>query len=142
MSEQYIFSPTSCSIIDVVNKKGLGAYSQKTLAEIQVDDPDAVIVTWEEYERAVDAKYITEAKPITKYEYDDYLSCLPPGRFGQKDGFEFFHNIEPITGAIVSWYGMRTRTRQCFGFADKYNISPDVIVGKFKKALLSQDEGE
>ena len=102
---QVFFSASRLQSIDTVAPNGLGGYSRKTQAELEVTEGPLVIISADEAHDRERSKYITPAKEVSEERYRNMLECLPPSRWHRvAPGISVFHVSERITHDIVSWF--------------------------------------
>ena len=93
----------------VVNPNGTVAYSNgQTLEEYRATCGFPVrVLSSDEFDKMLDSFHNTlKTRPerITKERFWEMLEILPPCRWHNAGGFEFFHVSERHTGNLVSWF--------------------------------------
>lgn len=92
-------------IIDTVNPEtGRGLYSGETADEIAKRLGCVVeVLTIADALQRERAQLITGATEITAEQFDNWLNCMPPMRWGSTSGIESFAICEALTHDIHQW---------------------------------------
>lgn len=124
------------SIIDLVVTRGgieVGMYSNETLAQLQLKNPEASLSDEVSVTTAQEAALTTNAAEITAEQYHDALEALPPVdfvRFGRTTSFKFAEHLRGrITTVYCHMYG------RYFSFNDVRSIAHDAILAKVRKTF-------
>jgi hypothetical protein len=89
------------------------------------------VISQNEFNKLYDAymeSRVTEAKEITREEYEYGLNVLPPCRFSHTGDVEYFHISERIQGNLVAWYAKFDG--KFYQFNDFSTISSEYIFRK------------
>jgi hypothetical protein len=97
------------------------------------------VITSEELDR-LQAEYeesrCTAPEPITEESWFHALEVLPPCRWEQRGGCEFFHVSEAIDGRLVNWFARNKRGH--WTFVDLANATWERLTRKMKLAGLAK----
>lgn len=74
------------------------------------------------------ADLVTEPQEVEEDYFIDMLEVLPPSRWNNIDGVEFFHVSERLTGNLVTWLAKYDGKHYCF--TDYDNKSNEEIINK------------
>lgn len=108
MEDIYYFYVTGkLSVIDqAIQKDGAwyGVYSHKSLEETQKAYPGAIVISSDNFDRAICEKAKLPPEEITEKDFEDALECLPPlGWVGDEDS-ESFKMSEFFVADITTIY--------------------------------------
>jgi len=108
----------------VTREDGTVMYTDLTLDEYLTQGAESGlnlrVVEESEVDALLQAHYdslVTEPVPETVEDWHDALNVLPPCRWQEYAGIEFFHVSERLTGNLVAWHARRGD--QCWTFTDQ-----------------------
>ena len=68
-------------------------------------------------------------KEITEEGFFYFFECMPPERYSNKNGIEYFHICERIKDNIVDWFF--SVDKKYYRFIDKDNLTHDELEKRF-----------
>lgn len=117
-----------------VGEEYMGCKLNQKLDDYLKDNPDVVIVSEEELDDLLEAHYNglkSEPEEITEERFMDMLEVLPPCKWQNMSGVEWFHVSEHLTGPLVSWF-LRVGDKY-YEFVDDCSLSSEQLMEKVNK---------
>lgn len=117
-----------------VGEEYMGCKLNQKLDDYLKDNPDVVIVSEEELDDLLEAHYNglkSEPEEITEERFMDMLEVLPPCKWRNMSGVEWFHVSEHLTGPLVSWF-LRVGDKY-YEFVDDCSLSSEQLMEKVNK---------
>lgn len=124
------------SIIDIVTLRGgteVGMWSNQTLEQIRLKEPQAAIADEATVIAAQEAASTTDAVEITEDDYHDALDALPPSDYVLVGRTSSFKMSEHLRGRITAVY-CHINGRY-FSFDDVASIRHEAILLKVRKTF-------
>lgn len=126
------YSPVTLQVVDYVHPvTGRGAYSNKSIFELDLGYPDVEVCEEMEAVQRIDEGSITDPVEIEQDDFTWFLECLPPlswTNYGHTESFKMSEfktgNVTQITARIGTRY---------FKFNGMCNMLHENIIKKIKK---------
>lgn len=104
----------------------VGIYSREKLASLKKRHADVRVLTEDAYWAEHDKAWTTTPEPITREQFVDALSCMPPENHRRLGPVEVFTFAEKLSGAITRVYV--NVNHLYFRFNGRYDLPIQVIL--------------
>lgn len=113
-----------------------GLYGKKTLAELQAEYPDGVLMDEDEANAAANARYVTQPTEVDEARFMYLLEVLPPARWERRNDCESFRMSEFTAGNVT--LAVVRRGDRFFTWDDYITTKHDALMAKLDAWLAAR----
>ncbi|HEY0817232.1 MAG TPA: hypothetical protein VGD46_00540, partial [Rhizobacter sp.] len=130
--EMVLYSPSNKWIVAVLDDDGTSHNSHIQACMVRHRYPDAIFMTFDAAEKAMDEAYCTSPETISTEDYETAYGCMPPVRSTMAGGMHVFRLAELYTSNVGTWYGRQGD--QCYRFRGHKDMAIGEVVQKIRDA--------